>query len=469
MDDKHEKKERKDSRVADWSIRITATKEEGKWEDEAKVLRMWMRRNCKKWGFQLERGAENGYLHWQTQIRLKKAMTLTNLAAMMKADEKVSAMGQQGQHISRTSTTGKKQAWSYTAKPETRVLGPWTEEYTEPEDMAADVKLLERGKREWQQTMADMIEQYDEEKDGRLIHWVYDPIGKNGKNALIKWLRWKKLAKSVDLFPEVIDYSQWCHGQESNCYVMNIPRAGVAQKVQENLWKGLETIKDGEYSDKRNVAKHASRKRPMLIIFSNGMPDRRKLTADRLKIWMIAEDKLVTWTRELEAMQEEARLEQEMLEEAEKKLAARTDASSSAIASAQRLTQELREKRLETELKLKWAEDAERAKLREDPARAKAQEEAERALTERKRKERQDRLKRKHEQNMEKLRDKRELERMRAEDKDNKREEEEHQRWKSSTRQKRPRRRRQSDEPDEDEEEENPLTSSQPPPSSPPY
>lgn len=158
-----------------------------------------------------------------------------------------------------------------------------------PED--EDTKILNKRYkniqwRDWQQNLLDLVET---EPDTRTIHWIYDPVGNNGKSFLVKYLDIKYniclgTGKKEDIFHQIAK-----HYEEYKAYpkivVVDIPRCQDSQYIS---YGALEAIKNGHiFSGKYEGAKMRFLE-PHVIVFSNDYPDITKFSDDRLKITQIS-------------------------------------------------------------------------------------------------------------------------------------------------------------------------------------
>lgn len=221
---------------------------------------------CKKWVFQLERGDQTGYEHYQGRISLKtkkRLHTLKNELALPSI------------HLSITSGNNRNNDF-YVTKEDTRVDGPWRDsdkkQLPKPWDLELFPNLLP-----FQQKLAD----YSSERELRKILYVYEPNGCKGKTIGAKHLMW--LGKA-ELLPPLNNFKDLMrvafHLKDANCYLIDMPRALRKDKLAE-FYAGIETIKSGFLWDDRYTYKRIIRGPPQVVIFSNTFPDMDLLSRDR--------------------------------------------------------------------------------------------------------------------------------------------------------------------------------------------
>jgi hypothetical protein len=249
------------------------------------VLSDFLHKIAKKFSFQLEKGNENDYLHWQGRMSLFKKKRKPELMSMIIGmDEPVF------NYLEPTTNTEHQKTAFYTMKEDTRVKGPWTDK-----DEAAYIPKQYRNIElyDWQQELINSANDFD----CRRIDCIVDIKGCNGKSTI---------ASLGDLKYNFIDLPLCHDGQkiiESTCDILiakqcrkpklmffDMPRAFSKDKMN-GIYTALETIKKGKVWDMRHSYKEWWFDSPRLWIFSNEYPDDRLLSRDRWKFWSITDDK----------------------------------------------------------------------------------------------------------------------------------------------------------------------------------
>lgn len=229
--------------------------------------------HCKSWCFQLEKGDETGYMHFQCRITLKvKNRTPWKL-------------GLQG-HWSPTSAACRNSM--YVTKPETRVDGPWSDKDKPPREIPwqiADVHTL----RSFQQRILDSSKVENREK--RIVNCIVCPKGDNGKTTLTLHIKFHKLGRFIPPVSNYKDFMQMLMcmvDEDPNCplYIIDMPRA-LPKKNQEELYAGIESLKDGIAFDTRYKYKDEVFHSPAVWVFTNSCPDIYSFTYNRWKFWKI--------------------------------------------------------------------------------------------------------------------------------------------------------------------------------------
>lgn len=242
-------------------------------------LQVFLKKHCKHWAFQLEKGADTGYEHYQIRMSLGVKRRFSDLNKLV-GDE-----GWVNYHLSPTVTANKlpNDAF-YVLKPETRIEGPWTSEDEQPAYIPRQIRDITL--RAWQAQIAADAHCWDT----RHINVVVEKWGNKGKSILATWLGVKKLGRSI---PPVNDYKDIMRivydMPPSPLYIVDMPR-GIEQKKLHNFYAGLEEVKSGHCWDDRYSYKEKYFDCPNIWVFTNTLPDMTYLSADRWIIWVINDD-----------------------------------------------------------------------------------------------------------------------------------------------------------------------------------
>ncbi len=243
------------------------------------VIQKWLNSNCKRWIFQLEAGADDGYLHYQGRISLKKKH---RLGGIIKSSKNVL----EGVHWSPTSAACKNDTF-YVTKEETRKNGPWSNK-----DVVLYVPRHISKIKEWypwQQTVLDITEI----RDDRHINVIYDPVGNNGKTTLAMWMMCHKKARMLPYCNDFKELMEMCYGTPNcPCYIIDLPRSINKSKLS-GLFAGIEQIKNGWAFDRRYAFKEKFFDAPVIWVFSNAEINTRYLSVDRWIPWAINGGELV--------------------------------------------------------------------------------------------------------------------------------------------------------------------------------
>lgn len=237
---------------------------------------------CSRWVFQLEKGKEEGYEHYQCRISFKKKIRYVTLKAKKKAGTEPLTG-----HFSPTSNptflTGDN---FYVMKEDTRMQGPWKDTdiakvHTKQMDLFEKWEL-----REYQKAIIKEAKIFDLRK----INLIYDPTGCCGKSLLSEFMEYHDLAEEVPPFRMMDDIFQWvCTRPVRPCYIVDMPR-GMKKDRLGDFYSGIEVIKNGVAYDKRYNAKKIRFDRPRIFIFTNTLPKFELMSKDRWEVWTIHND-----------------------------------------------------------------------------------------------------------------------------------------------------------------------------------
>ncbi len=242
---------------------------------------------CKKYVFQLEKGLETGYVHYQGRISLTKKLGKPSAQKWL-LENNVKDF-----KISETSKCESEKAAFYCIKAATRIEPPFSDkDYEAPRPILRTVsKMVENGLFPWQQALLEKVQEYDD----RLIHLVIDHAGNNGKSALPKYIWGKRLGEVLPPMNDCQDLCQFCFSHPSKLYLIDMPRAMKKTKLGE-FYAGIETVKNGYMYDKRYKGNYHYIDEPNIIVFTNSPPKMRYLSIDRWRFWTInTEQELVRY------------------------------------------------------------------------------------------------------------------------------------------------------------------------------
>lgn len=245
-------------------------------------LKEFMPQFAKKFVFQLEKGEENDYKHWQGRMSLhKKARQPSVLALFTQNGMKAPNYCQ---------PTYDTQSFSYVMKTQTRILGPFR-----------DGEKIQRVPWQYQLDPAKLYPYqkviYDSynSKDSRFINFVYCPTGNIGKSSIVHYMSASGMGYTIPPFNDAKDLLAFVCDTlyekdifEPKLFFVDLPRAMKQYKLA-GLYSALESIKGGVVYDSRYHARKYYFCSPQVWIFSNEKPYLRSLSRDRWKIWKVNE------------------------------------------------------------------------------------------------------------------------------------------------------------------------------------
>lgn len=252
---------------------------------EKNSLISFLRKNCKKWSFQLEKG-DTGYMHFQGRLSLIKKRRKNDLLNLFEAQDT-----EKPNYLEPTvsNNTGNN---FYATKMDTRVDGPWS-------DKDHDVYIPEQYKYPidhlypFQKAILESASQFDD----RAVDIIYCPNGNNGKSTISALS--ELISTGVDL-PPINDMEKLiatlcdiCMAKEMRrpspiCF--DLPRALTKDKLYQ-MFSAIESIKKGHLYDLRYSYKSWWIDSPRIWLFTNTPPDLSLLSRDRWHTWTINDQK----------------------------------------------------------------------------------------------------------------------------------------------------------------------------------
>lgn len=227
--------------------------------------------NAEKYAFQLEKGSETGYMHWQVRVKLKKGMSQSAFQKICPG------------HITVTSNLGRN--FDYVQKDLTCYDKAYRY-YSKSPDAIAFADVIGLQLRQWQMNvwMAIMSE------SDREVVVVIDEKGNTGKSTFAKWLvyyhnGWEifDCETSKEMMGQVIPGVE----EGKDLFIFDLTRAEGS--TSRAMWSAVEMIKDGRAYDTRYHDKRVYFKHPKVVVFTNQEPDKSYLSGDRwvcMNSWM---------------------------------------------------------------------------------------------------------------------------------------------------------------------------------------
>lgn len=240
-----------------------------------------LRKICKKYAFQLEKG-EEGYLHFQGRFSLKKKVRKEQMFKYQPWKNHC--------HYSVTSAANSKNT-EYVMKEDTRVAGPW--EGPNDDTTCIPFQVQNITLRSWQQRILDISQIYEPRK----INIIYDNKGNIGKSILSMYMRCHGFARLIpSTVQDAKDICQMvCCMPISKCYIIDMARA--LPKIKLNgMYAAIESIKNGHVYDLRYRYSERLFNPPNIFVFTNELPDPAMLSIDRWDVWEVVEDTLYPYT-----------------------------------------------------------------------------------------------------------------------------------------------------------------------------
>jgi len=238
-----------------------------------------LHRIFKKFVYQKEEGAENGYVHWQGRGSLWKKQRPTNAEDLANAVFDFHTIGDY--YFKPTSKPASGNMF-YVMKDDTRVDGPWSDK-----DVHAYVPRQYRVTLyPWQQRILDTADVWDP----RSINLVIDPTGNHGKSIVTGVAQCKgfySFPTNLDgqrLLESVCDVMMAREAREPKLVFFDIPRS-QNKKALSSLFTAIEVVKSGIVCDTRYSFKQWMFDSPQIWVFTNEELNLSMLSKDRWKLW----------------------------------------------------------------------------------------------------------------------------------------------------------------------------------------
>jgi len=231
----------------------------------AEQLKGFLKIHCKKWCFQLERGGQTGYMHYQGRVSLK--------VKARKGPEFP------GIHWSVTSNANRDNEF-YVLKEDTRVEGPWSDRDKYIPLQVQNIQLYP-----WQQDILDDANIWDT----RTINMIICKEGNIGKSTLATYAGCRGIARAIPMMDSYKDYMRMVMDTPKvRLYLIDFPRC-MNKSNCGSFWSAIETIKNGYAYDDRYGFREEYFDCPNIWVFSNTVPDLSQLSKDRWRFFEVTE------------------------------------------------------------------------------------------------------------------------------------------------------------------------------------
>lgn len=259
--------------VAVWDMTIPA---EGVEKDD---LIVFFNEHFKKWIFQLEKGEQTGYLHYQFRGSLNVKLRKTGLMKLIRAEDSPFPKISERAVTPTVTDTVILTYERYTSKLETRVDGPWSSE-----DQANYIPIDMRFTPEWNELQQMIITRTQEPPNRRIINCIVDTKGNNGKSFLATWMYTHGQANYIPFFTEAKDLMRMVFGlPRRSVYFIDLPRA-LSHRAEHEIYGGIEQLKTGIIYDDRYRFKMEAIDPVHVFVFTNRAPNMELASMDRWRI-----------------------------------------------------------------------------------------------------------------------------------------------------------------------------------------
>lgn len=251
------------------------------------IVKLFNNLNATHYAFQLEKGLETGRLHYQGNVKFKKAITGSDLRKAFKA-----AVRKGGQDewlyygkgcLTTTPTHDLAHSTIYSLKEETRVEG--SPQYIFPNYTYLGKDLVPyESMYPWQKSIMDIL---SHPPDERAIHLIVDQKGNSGKSTLAKGLAYHHDACVVPLGLTSAQMKSAIVGNgPKNIYIIDLPRNN---RSYTEIFDTIEEVKRGfVISCFHGKLQQLFMTRPHVVCFTNEYPDLKLLSMDMWQLYTIS-------------------------------------------------------------------------------------------------------------------------------------------------------------------------------------
>jgi hypothetical protein len=272
---------------------------------DVSFIKKMCKETAKQHSFQLEKGENTGFIHYQMRLNLYKKVRKPQLLSLIRK-----YLNEDVKYFYCAPLTKGADFYAYTDKMQTRI----GETYSDADDdnrikeMTTQLKEFYTFElRPYQQKIKDIILAHELKPDFRSIYFIQDKIGGLGKSIFCEALSYEGLAKEVPPYnsiekiseyvaSQIVDKSGKKIGKASSAYIIDMPRSSKNDDSTKKdriggFLGGIEVLKNGLAIDSRYSAREVRFNRPMIIVFCNKFPDSFEgLTRNRWKCYNTTQD-----------------------------------------------------------------------------------------------------------------------------------------------------------------------------------
>lgn len=273
-------------------VTVSAVQWEESWEAQKNRLIVLFNEIAKRWVFQLEKGSETGYYHFQCRVSLIQKSRDNSLAKLMHEH------GFPNTNVSLTSnkTVKGSKVFDYVTKSETRLSGPWRDD-ADSVSFTSDVKkMMKAGLFLWQIEIEKDLQQLRD----REVDILYDLTGNQGKSVFSRYMCQRHKAvllppiKNSTMLSQTAASAQIAYQNDMKgqikIFIIDLPRA-MNQENMASVYECIEQIKSGNLWETRYKLTHFMIDPPRVFVMTNTLPDFNFLSSDRWNLWTVNEHK----------------------------------------------------------------------------------------------------------------------------------------------------------------------------------
>ncbi|QMW68665.1 replication-associated protein [Crucivirus-119] len=289
-----------------YDMRLSQAKSDGKSSYQKDEVGKLLQSIAKKFVFQLEKGEETGYVHFQIRASLHKKVTKFGLIKLIQDILKCDIKDVPQFIEPSLVDVHNKKNFNYVLKEQTKLDGPWTDatfalerEVYIPRQYKGIIDKLYP----YQKVIFDSGDVFDD----RIINVIVDFEGNNGKSTIAsicelygKGMDVPPLNDMKEIIQMICDECMASGNRSPSPLLLDMPRAMNKEKLY-GFYSALEQIKKGKLYDPRHSYKKFWIDSPQIWVFTNNIPNIEFLSKDRWRFWSINEKKeLVIFVDEIE-------------------------------------------------------------------------------------------------------------------------------------------------------------------------
>lgn len=234
---------------------------------------------AKRWVYQVEKGTKTQRNHiqayWSTKEKTRRKALYRRLNLNMS-----------GIRVKEASDKGKDRLMSYCMKSDTRVRGPFSDR---PIYLGSDLVFYDKFY-PWQKSLLSIAT--GAVSNGK-VHWVYDPVGQQGKTMLGKSLAYTHGAVYLPYATASNIAAHVVSKGPQTIYIINLTRSRPKDLSMDDLYSAMEGLSDGFVVNMKFKTGDMMFDPPHVIVFANIKPNMASLSRGRFILYTIEDKQLI--------------------------------------------------------------------------------------------------------------------------------------------------------------------------------
>lgn len=255
----------------------------------------------KDWAFQYEDTKDN--LHIQGYGHFKGTLKFRPHSKAKEWQMKYEVMhGVEMQPVHKVDATLR-----YVSKCDTRVKGPFLSESLErkrlemdpPKYDGEDIKHIGENLYNWQKYLMEVAYL---RPDRRTVNVIVDRQGGAGKSSFVKYAKSKDGNKFLGFGYDKAANLQYAVSEGikkdpnlERMILVDLSRSKAKDNSIDDIYQAIEQIKNGDMTVGKYASKNVLFRTPHVWVFTNEMPDKKKLSQDRWKIFYLKDNEMYDW------------------------------------------------------------------------------------------------------------------------------------------------------------------------------